>query len=407
MDHSDCCIIGGGIIGLSIARELAGRGRRVRVLAREPRKATASWAAVGIFPPSPHVSGDPNAALTALSNRLHRAWATEIREETGIDNGLLACGGLHLAACDAGLAELRAAADSWLTRGARCEWLSGQGVAEIEPALASAVEARRIAGGFLLPEEMQFRSPRQLEALERSCRDRGVVIDEAVAVERIDVAGGRVRGLAVRSPRGDESVIADQYVLAAGAWTGGLASSLGITIDTRPIRGQIALLRLPRQTLTRIVNRGLDYLVPREDGLVLAGSTIEDAGFDAVTVPASIDRLCGIAASLLGDLTGASVEQSWAGLRPGSADGLPSIGRVPGYDNAFVAAGHFRAGLHQSTGTAVVMADLVEGRQPPLDITAFAPGRVPHAPGPESVEVLVARAAAEACDHAAIGERRW
>ena len=95
--NPDCCIIGGGIIGLSIARELAGRGHRVRVLARERRRGTASWAAAGIFPPAPE-SDEPNAALTAFSDRMHRDWSRELREETGIDNELAACGGLHLAA---------------------------------------------------------------------------------------------------------------------------------------------------------------------------------------------------------------------------------------------------------------------------------------------------------------------
>jgi glycine oxidase len=144
-----------------------------------------------------------------------------------------------------------------------------------------------------------------------------------------------------------------------------------------------------------VVNRGLEYLVPREDGRILAGSTLEDAGFDRSTVPADIDRLLAVATDLLGDLSDASVETTWAGLRPGSTDGLPSIGRTPACSNALVAAGHFRAGLHQSTGTAVIVADLVEGRQPPLDIAPFAPNRPPAPPGPDSVAVYLARAAAE------------
>jgi len=366
----DCCIIGGGIVGLSIARELAGRGRRVRVLARENRRDTASWAAAGIFPPVSEPGPDcdnPNAALTAYSDRLHREWAEELRAETGIDNELSACGGLHLAADEARLEQLEASAAAWRSRGVRCEWLTGADVARLEPALAGAVAGGRIAGVFLLPDEMRIRPPRHLEALER-----------------------------VHLPTGVETVVADRYVLAAGAWSGPLAESLGLEIETRPIRGQIALIHLPRQILSRVVNRGLDYLVPREDGRVLAGSTLEDAGFDRSTVPADIDRLLAMAADLLGDLSAATVETTWAGLRPGSVDGVPSIGPAPACDNCIVAAGHFRAGLHQSTGTAVIVADLVEGRQPPLAIAAFAPDRPPAPPGPDSVAVYLARAAAEA-----------
>ncbi len=391
----DCCIIGGGIVGLSIARELAGRGIRVRIVARERRRDTASWAAAGIFPPAPEpLSGDSNAALTAFSDRLHRTWARELRDETGIDNGLVACGGLYLGSDEVRLEALRSDAAAWSGRGARCEWLSAVGVAEAEPALAAAVAAGRVRGGFILPDEMRIRPPRHLAALEASCLARGVVIDHDAAVRRIEVGGGRVRGLAVQMPRGSEMVVADCYVLAAGAWTGDLAAALGLAIETRPIRGQIALLRLPRQPLTHIVNRGLDYLVPREDGRLLVGSTLEDAGFDASTVPAEIDRLLAAAAELLADLSGATVEKTWAGLRPGSVDGLPSIGPTPACDNAFVAGGHFRAGLHQSTGTAVIVADLIGGRLPPLDIAAFAPDRPPGPPGPDSVAAYLARAAA-------------
>lgn len=394
MVSRECCVIGGGIIGLSIARELAGRGHRVRVLARERRRDTASWAAAGIFPPvSDRPLGDPNAALTAFSDRLHRRWAAELRAETGIDTGLVACGGLHLAAEATGLERLEHEAAAWRSLGVRCEQLAAAEVAGIEPALAAAVAAGRIAAGLLLPDEMRIRPPRHLEALERSCTARGVELVHDTEVVAFSVAGGRLTGVEVRRGAGRERFEADSFVLAAGAWTGGLAEPLGLTIDTRPIRGQIALLAFPEQRLARVVNRGLDYLVPREDGRVLAGSTLEDIGFDRATVAADIDRLLGVAADLLGDLSAATVERSWAGLRPGTIDGLPRIGRVPACANAFLAAGHFRAGLHQSTGTAVLVADFVEGRPPALEVEPFAPARPAGPPGPDSVPVMLARAA--------------
>ncbi len=391
-----CCIIGGGVVGLSIARELAGRGHTVRVLARHAREDAASWAAVGIFPPAPTYPGmTPNEALTAYSHGLHQGWSRELLDETGIDNGLRSCGGLHVAADDQGLAALREKALAWRAKNARSELLDASGLAEVEPALAGAVAAGRLVGGMLLPDEQQFRSPRHLRALEASCRRRGVVVTRGAEVTQIDVAGGEVKGVVARIDGTIDHVHADAYVLAAGAWSGPLAEVFGLSLDTRPIRGQIALLHLPRQPLTRIVNRGLDYLVPREEGRLLAGSTLEDVGFDATTTPDIIARLQRFAIDLLGDLAKGEPERTWAGLRPGTPDGVPFLGRPSGVSNAVVAAGHLRAGLHQSAGTAAIVADLVEGREPAINIAPFAPNRRPGPATSESSSGLLARARAE------------
>jgi glycine oxidase len=394
---TDCCIIGGGIIGLSIARELAGRGLTVRVLARDASRDTASWAAAGIFPPAPeYPAASANDRLTAYSDRLHQTWAEELRAETGIDNELEQCGGLHLAADDRGIARLRETQATWRAKGTRCDWLTGPDVATQEPVLRAAVEQGQIQCGLLLPEEMRIRPPRHLDAVAQSCRMRGVEIVPAAEVREIDVRDGRVERVVISQADGGtttETIQAGRYCLAAGAWSGHLAESLGLHMETRPIRGQIALLRLPEQVLSRVVNVGLEYLVPRADGRLLVGSTIEDAGFEKITTRQTIERLLEFAHSLLGPLPDATLEQSWAGLRPGSVDGIPFIGATPACSNAFVAAGHFRAGLHQSTGTAVLLADLMTGRPPALDLAPFAPGRRPEAGSPDSVQAYLARAA--------------
>jgi glycine oxidase len=391
---TDVCIIGGGIIGLSIARELAGRGLSVRVLARETARDTASWAAAGIFPPAPRYAGaPPGDVLTAWSDELHRQWARDLRAETGIDNGLRECGGLHVAADDHQFARLCEAAAAWTAQGTRCERLDAADIAALEPALADTVARGRLVGGFHLPAEMQIRPPRHLQALERSCLARGVVIETSVTVRDLEVRGGKVRSVAVERAGSMTSVNAELYVLAAGAWSGSIAERLGLALMTRPIRGQIALLRFPGQPLRRVVNRGLSYLVPRDDGRLLVGSTLEDAGFAATTTPEAIDSLLAMVRNLLGTIDEATLEQSWSGLRPASSDGLPTIGRIPACDNAFVAAGHFRAGLHQSTGTALLVADLVGGRPSDMSPAAFAPDRVPGTT--DAVGDYLARAAAE------------
>jgi len=389
---TDCVIIGGGVIGLSIARELAGRGARVEVVSRAVGRDTASWAAAGIFPPAPDdANASPGDRLTAWSGALHRTWAEELRAETGIDNELRRCGGLHVAASDAGLDRLATTAESWRRRGARCSWLTATDILAHEPALAAAIENGGVRAGFLLPDEMSLRPPRHLEALAASCRRQRVTIT-AAEVRDIDVRDGAVAGVVT-----DAGVVrGGAYCLATGAWSGTVAAALGIAIDTRPIRGQIVLLRLPCQILGRVVNFGIDYLVPRDDGRLLVGSTIEDAGFAATATPEAVDRLLGVARRLLGPLPGAVVEQAWAGLRPGSTDGLPTLGRIPRLANAFVATGHFRAGLHQSTGTAVLLADLITGVGPSIDPAPFSPTRpvdTVAGPPPDSVAAYLARAA--------------
>lgn len=388
---TDCCIIGGGIVGLSIARELAGRGLSVRVLAREGRHETASWAAAGIFPPAPdHAAATPSERLTSCSDRLHRQWARELLEETGIDNGLRACGGLHVGREPRGRDRLWCQAEAWRAKGAACEWLDAAEVAAREPALAGAVARRAVGSGYVLPDESRILPPRHLDALQRSCEVRGVEVFAGVEIHGLEIRGGRIDRVIASGAEGRAA--AAWYVLAAGAWSGGLAEHLGAAVDTRPIRGQIVELRLPQRRLVRVVNRGLDYLVPRGDGTLLVGSTLEDAGFDASTDEASIRRLVDLARDLLGEFPATAVVRSWAGLRPGSADGLPTIGRAPAVANAVIATGHFRAGLHLSTGTAVVVADLITGCVPPLDPTPFAADRGPGVACPDGVSAVLARA---------------
>jgi glycine oxidase len=387
---TDCCVIGAGIIGLSIARELAGHGFSVVVLDRGSLKLSSSWAAAGIFPPAP-MSDDPGDALTHWSDELHRMWAAQLLEETGIDNGLRTCGGLHLTASAAHRDQINSEVRSWQQRGARATLLDSSSIVDIEPCLGAAVSAGLLVGGYLLPDEMQIRPPRHLEALESSCKRRGVVIHRGVTVESIQIRNNRAESVLTS----EGHISAGAFCLSSGAWSQKLAAAIGLDIPTRPIRGQIALIRMPEQILKKIVNRGLEYLVPRTDGYMLVGSTIEDVGFDATTTPQAIARLLAFATQMIPSLVNSPVEQSWAGLRPGSIDGVPSLGPVSVGHNLFVASGHFRAGLHQSTGTAVLMAELIRGVPPSLDPRPFNPLRPKPLQGHSAVDAYLARTATD------------
>jgi len=378
----DCCVIGGGVIGLSIARELAGRGLTVTVISRDAANATASWAAGGIFPAQPETALGPDATpleqFTAFSDRLHRQLALELRDETGIDNGLRQCGTLALSIDDATATELCDELTRWQRLGVPHERVSAAAVGRLAPALAAAANAGTIQGGCFLPTETQLRPPRHLAALHASCRARGVTLIDHSHVIGFDLADHRIVAVRYSSPkRGPTTLSTERVCLATGAWSEGLLVDLGIKIQTKPWRGQILLHRTTPGLLTQVVNlgAGFDYLIPREDGRLLIGSTIEDVGFAPVTTPATIERLERLVRALLPETPFVAPERSWAGLRPGSPDGLPTIGPLPGIENGWLATGHFRAGLHLSTGTAVTMADLISDCEPPLPTQAFSATR--------------------------------
>ena len=365
---SDLLVIGGGVVGLSIAYEAAGRGLRVQLIDAQQPAREASWAGAGILPPAGEHTANPLEQLTALSNQLHRDWAAEFQATTGIDNGYRPCGGFYLAR-DGQTRDELGKLHAWaVAEDVAIEPLPRDELMRIEPALRPLGEQVEAA---YLPGECQLRNPRHLKAMLAACVQRGVEIIPEAAAEDFEIEQGRIT--AVRTV--DHRFVAGQYCLATGSWTTVLARKLRLRLAIKPIRGQIALLKCEQPLFSRIVNEGKRYLVPRLDGRVIVGSTEEDAGFDHSTSEATIAGLIEFAASLVPQLSEATLEKSWAGLRPASRDGLPYLGQIPELENAFVAAGHFRSGLQLSPGTAIVINDLLAGKLPTIDLSLFQPDR--------------------------------
>ena len=368
----DCVIVGGGVIGLSLAFELAGRGASVRVFDRGQPGREASWAGAGILPPANTATAThPYDRLRALSHQLHPQWAATLREESGVDTGYRECGGLYLARSAGEAASLRALAEMLGDLQIAIEPVPIASLAGLEPALAPLAESGGLQAAYSLPDEAQLRNPDHLHALLVAAERRGVVVEGGAAVSEFEIAGGRVLAAATTAGRRE----ADAFCIASGAWTHALLKQLDVPTGILPVRGQMAMFRCPRKPFERVLNEGPRYLVPRDDGRVLVGSTEEEAGFDKSTTDEAIGELVGLACELVPQLADAPVEKTWAGLRPGSFDGFPYLGRLPGLDNAFAAAGHFRSGLQMSTGTAVVMAQLMLGEEPQIDLSPFRVGR--------------------------------
>lgn len=359
-------IVGGGLIGLLTARELRARGFDVTVVERGACGREASWAGGGILSPL-HPWRFPDA-VNALAGRSQAAWpriAATLRGRTGIDpeyrpGGMIVIDG-----------------DDPVEVGA---WAERHRVAATP--LARAQVTAMIAGlnppaghPWLLPDIASIRNPRLLRALIALAVGEGVTLRGNTPATGVAHAGGRVVGLDTAGGR----IGADAVVICAGAWSAGLLSGLGAEPPgIRPVRGQMLAFAAPPGLLDRIVLTDDHYLIPRADGTVLVGSTVEDAGFDAAPTDGGRAELFAAAARLLPPLATAPVLAHWAGLRPGSDDGIPTIASHPALSGLWINAGHFRNGIVTAPASAELAADLVAGRAPAL---APAPYLWPPAAG--------------------------
>jgi glycine oxidase len=344
--HPDVLIIGGGVIGLTTAYFLAREGVRVDVLDKSDFGQEASWAGAGILPPSnPSRARSPFDQLRAHSTVLYPTMTAELRERTGIDNGYLRCGGLEFLGH-----QDEATEHEWRGEGIAFELLDDRQLRQLEPSLAQG-----LGQAYHLPELAQLRNPRHIKALLAGCVSYGVSLRPGCGVHGFERQGERV--LAVHTDTG--RIPAGRFLVATGAWSDALLSHVGWQPGIHPVRGQIALLNTRTPLFRRVLMEGARYLVPRPDGRVLVGSTEEDVGFDKRTTTAAVRELLSLAVQLVPALAEAHLERCWAGLRPGSPDGLPFLGPVPGWANLFVAAGHFRAGIQLSTGTGLVLKELL------------------------------------------------
>lgn len=371
---SDVIVVGGGVIGLSIAWELSGHGAQVRILEQGRTGREASWAGAGFLPPgSLEHALTPESKLRAFSHSLWDSWSDDLIAQTGIDNGYRVCGGLTLAFNDA----LEPDFDRWQSEGIEVERLDATDVKSIEPAVSSD-----IVDAFRLPQLAQVRNPRHLKALRSACLQSGVEILEGAAVVGWENAGTRITAARTHSERYE----AAQFVIASGAWSTGLLREAGSTAAVDPVRGQIALLNVSDLPFSHVLEVGDRYLVPRPDGRILIGSTEEHVGFVKQNTAGAIADLLQFASSVVPELSEADLERCWSGLRPRPNRRLPLIGPVGEAPNLVVATGHFRSGLQMSPGTAVLIRELLSGQETSISVEPFLPPESTFEAGAASVE---------------------
>jgi glycine oxidase len=367
--HPDVLIIGGGVIGLTTAYYLAQDGVTVLVLDQAELGRQASWAGAGIIPPGNSRRAKlPYDLLRAHSAEMYPVLSHELRQRTGVDNGYVVCGGLENADESEPLP-----LDAWRDEGIAFEEWDARQLHEQMPYVGPT-----LARSYFLPGMAQVRNPRHLQALITGCRLLGVHLQPECAVRGLVREGAAIAAVETTAGR----LTAAKYLVAAGAWSDRLLKEVGLQPGVRPVRGQIALLQT-ESALRPILLQGKRYLVPRLDGRVLVGSTEEEAGFDTRPTAGAIEELLSFAVSLVPELADAALERCWAGLRPGTPDGLPFLGKVPDVSNLFVAAGHYRAGIQLSPATGLVLKQLLTQQTPLIPLADFGLNR-PAAPSGET-----------------------
>jgi glycine oxidase len=371
----DCIVVGGGVVGCATALRLAQAGVRTLVLERSIPGAEASSAAAGILAAQEEAEGPgPLATLCLRSRGLFPALAAELHATTGVDIGHRQAG--VLSACfDAGdEARLRARYAWQVTAGLRLEWLRGGEVRAAEPGLDPAVRT-----ALWFPDDGQVEPRAYLRALSLAAARAGVAFSTGAHVRRVVVDGDRVTGVDVEGER----IGAPRVVIAAGSWSS-LVEGGGLPPRAvRPLRGQIAKLetRPPAVRGTIVLSAGErgagGYLVGRADGSVLAGSTMEHAGYEKQVTAGGLSHVLDVALRLVPGLAQAPVVDTWANFRPVTEDQLPILGSGPA-EGLILATGHFRNGILLSAVTAEIVRDLVVAGRTAIDIEAFGPARLLH-----------------------------
>lgn len=325
-------VVGGGIVGCTIAMLLRQQGWQVTVVERNiiaaQTSGEASWAGAGIlFPLLPWFYQDAVNQLAMEGARLYPALADQLHHETGIDPECLSSG------------------------------MRIQPPFDLKAALAWCrsyhVQAEQVDGDLWLPEVRQVRNPRLLQALKAWLQQHQVTLKEQTQLQALPELEISQQGTLKRwQTTAGEMLEADIFIVTSGAWSFDLLKQTALSLDIKPMRGQMLLYQLNSQVTNHIIYRDGFYMVPRKDGYLLAGSTLEDVGFDTGVTEDMRVEMQTKAEAILPQLKSASVIKHWSGLRPGTPHNIPTIGQHPHISNLYLNTGHFRYGVTMAPASA-------------------------------------------------------
>lgn len=355
----DAIIVGGGLLGMLTARFLHDAGLKVMLIDQKELGTESTWAGGGIV--SPLYPWRYPAAISQLarySQQHYPGLCASLQAETGVSPQWTRSGLLFTEDDE------YAAAQDWAqTWGYELQHLpSAAAMAGCEPQLAAD-----FGRGLFLPELGQVRNPRIAHSLRTSLRLRPLTIAEHYPVTGLETSDGRVTGVRM----GDEVFPANKVILTTGAWTGLFPEMQAASVDVRPVLGQMILFRGPKGLLQRIVLSNGHYLIPRQDGRILCGSTLEMRGFDKHTTEQAREELRETACNIMPALRELPITNHWCGLRPGSPDGVPYIGEHPEIAGLYVNAGHYRNGVVLGLAAVQMLVDGILGNEPCVDPTPY------------------------------------
>ena len=363
---ADVLIIGGGIIGCSIAWRLAQAGMKVTLLDRSEPGAEASSAAAGMLAPlGEMVEPRPFSDFCVASRSLYPRFAAEIEESSGHPTGYRNDGALLVALDEKMEEELAKVHSTQTAQGFTLQPLTPAQVGEHGAGLLAPVRS-----GLFIPGDHWVDNERLMRALLVTCQRAGVRVEARCAVRQFHTKSSRIESIAAGN---DASFTAKTYVLAAGSWSGEVAGELGIHIPVTPCCGQMMEFEVQRE-LPLVVRSGIHYLVPRPERRMLVGTTAEYKGFEKVVTAHGLLSILEGAVRLAPLVRECRFLRAWAGLRPDTADHLPILGYGE-IENLVFATGHFRNGILLAPVTAEIIADLVLKGTTPRPVEAYRPTR--------------------------------
>jgi glycine oxidase len=365
MKNFDVAIAGAGLIGGSIALELALAGMRVALFDRQEPGGEASWAGAGILSPAPENTAMlPMVELGRASLALYPKFVNDVEEISGQQVGFRPRGTLETFSSRHAIAELSTVVALHHGLGLKAEPLSGEDARKLEPSLSEEVEA-----AVLRPDEASVDNRALTVSVLEAARRSGVQIFAGSAVQAVRREGARCTGLSLAN----DEITARFTIIAAGAFCGAI-EGVGNYAPVRPAKGQMLALRAPDVSMGRVVWSENVYLVPRNDGRILAGATVEYVGFEKTPTAGGLAKLLAAAIEVVPGIADATIDEHWAGLRPDTPDHLPILGETD-IDGLLFATGHFRSGILLAPITAKLIREWITLQSVSLDWQRFSPMR--------------------------------